>query len=59
MRESPSQHNHTNILGEIKGLDGVHIIDSSTFPSIPATTFGLLIMLNSARITDKIFNLKK
>jgi hypothetical protein len=59
MREAPSQYNHTNILGEINGLEGVHIIDSSTFPSIPATTFGLLIMLNSARITDKIFNLKK
>jgi hypothetical protein len=55
MREKVIKNIHTNILGEFKNLKSVHLIDSSIFPSIPATTLGLLIMLNSARITDKVF----
>lgn len=58
MSDKPIKNNHTNILGELKDLKGVHLIDSSIFPSIPATTLGLLIMLNSARITDKVFENK-
>ena len=36
--------------GESRGLPGVFIIDSSSFPSIPGTTVGLLTMANSYKI---------
>ena len=54
MKEEPINIFETNTLGENKELQGVHIIDSSVFPSIPATTIGLLTMLNSVRITEEV-----
>ena len=36
--------------GEISGLKGLFIIDTSTFPSIPGSTIGLLTMANAYRI---------
>ena len=54
MTKEQSEINHTDDLGQLKDIKGLHIVDSSTFPSIPSTTFGLLSMLNSARITEKV-----
>jgi hypothetical protein len=53
-----STDNDTNFLGELKDLKNVHIVDASTFPDIPATTFGLLCIINSKRITDQSLNFK-
>jgi hypothetical protein len=52
MKKIQSEVNHTDKFGQIKDVENIHIVDSSTFPSIPATTFGLLSMLNSAKITE-------
>jgi len=40
----------TDILGRPHGLKRVHLIDSSAFPSIPATTISLTVMANAYRI---------
>ncbi len=39
-------------LGRPHGFERVHIVDSSTFPSIPATTITLSIMANAHRIAS-------
>ena len=44
----------TNLLGIPKGWSRIHVIDSSTFPSLPGTTIGLLAMANAARIASEI-----
>lgn len=44
----------TDIFGRIKGLDKVHIADSSIFPSITATTISLSVMANAHRIASNI-----
>ena len=50
----------TNILGNPKGWQRIHVIDSSIFPSLPGTTIGLLAMANAYRIADNIsFNNNK
>jgi len=54
MKNKPIDELDTNLLGVPKGWKNIHIIDSSIFPSIPATTIGLLIMANAARIADKM-----
>ena len=54
MKKKQTEIHHSDQFGQLKGLENLHIIDSSTFPSIPATTFGLLSMLNSARITKNV-----
>ncbi|MDC0376103.1 GMC family oxidoreductase [Pelagibacteraceae bacterium] len=54
MKKNQTEIHHSDQYGQLKDMENLHIIDSSTFPSIPATTFGLLIILNSARITDKV-----
>ena len=41
--------------GEISGLKGLFIIDTSTFPSIPGSTIGLLTMANAYRIAKNSF----
>jgi hypothetical protein len=40
----------TDLLGRPAGWRRVHLIDASTFPSIPGTTLALLIMANADRI---------
>lgn len=44
----------TDSLGKPYGFSSVHVIDTSTFPSIPGTTIGLLAMANAYRITSKV-----
>jgi len=52
MKKKQTEASHSDRFGQLKDIKNLHIVDSSTFPSIPATTFGLLSMLNSARITE-------
>ena len=54
MTVTPIKETDTNLLGSPKGWSNIHVIDSSIFPSIPATTVGLLIMANAARIATEI-----
>jgi len=49
MRKNPSEW-ETDPLGRLPGWDRIHLVDASTFPSIPATTMGLNIMANAHRI---------
>jgi choline dehydrogenase-like flavoprotein len=49
MKRSP-ERGETDILGRPHGLERVHLIDSSVFPSIPATTISLSVMANAYRI---------
>jgi choline dehydrogenase-like flavoprotein len=44
----------TDIWGRMPGLQNTHIVDSSVFPSITATTISLTIMANAHRIATKI-----
>jgi hypothetical protein len=56
MKKKRKKITDTDVLGQIKDFKNLHIIDSSVFTSIPSTTFGLLSMINSARITEKVIN---
>jgi len=49
MREKPA-HLETDLLGSLPSLPGVHIVDSSVLPSIPATTITMSVMANAHRI---------
>ncbi len=54
MHESPRQL-QTDVLGRPAGLERVHIVDASVFPSIPATTITFSVMANAHRIaTDAL-----
>jgi len=55
MTEKPKSYNETDIYGRPMGYKNVHIVDSSIFPSIPATTIGLLAMANARRIINHVF----
>ena len=44
----------TDIYGRIPGLDRIHLVDSSVFPSITATTITLSIMANAHRIASSM-----
>jgi hypothetical protein len=50
MRQIPTRPNETDVLGRPKGAQRIFAVDSSVFPSIPATTVGLLAMANGYRI---------
>jgi len=54
MRREPREL-ETDILGIVKGMKNVHVIDTSTFPSLPGTTIGLMMMANAYRIVDNVF----
>ena len=43
----------TDRLGRPAGLERVHLVDASTFPSIPATTITLPVMANAHRIASE------
>ena len=49
MRKNPTEW-ETDTLGRLPGWDRIHLVDASTFPSIPATTMALNIMANAHRI---------
>ncbi len=51
MREQP-QELESDLLGRPYGLERVHLIDSSTFPTIPSTTITLTVMANAHRIAS-------
>ena len=52
MRRSPGRL-ETDLLGQFPGLPGVHFVDASVFPSIPATTITLTVMANAHRIATQ------
>ena len=52
MRAKPGKF-ETDILGQPTGLPGVHLVDASVFPSIPATTITLTVMANAHRIASE------
>ncbi|HEV7404272.1 MAG TPA: GMC oxidoreductase [Chthoniobacteraceae bacterium] len=49
MREQPGEF-ETDRLGRPGGWERIHVVDSSVFPSIPATTITLSVMANAHRI---------
>ena len=51
---SPGQNSEftTDALGRIGPWRRIHLVDSSVFPDVPATTFALTMMANSHRITE-------
>lgn len=52
MTKAPSDEVHTDLLGRPKGWERIHVVDSSVFPSVPATTVAFLAMANAARIAQ-------
>lgn len=52
MRERPTAI-ETDTLGRPGGTGNVHVIDSSVFPTIPATTITLTVMANAHRIATQ------
>jgi len=53
MRANPGPL-ETDLLGQFSALPGVHFIDASVFPSIPATTITLTVMANAHRIASQV-----
>ena len=49
MAKRPSG-NQTDTLGRLSGHSSIHIVDTSVFPHIPATTIGFTLMANAHRI---------
>jgi hypothetical protein len=56
MSENSSSFFSTDTLGRHAKWNSVHIIDSSTLPSIPGTTIALLTMANADRIAKNAFS---
>lgn len=54
MRAEVGDNLETDELGRVSAWQRVHIVDTSTFPSLPGTTIGLLTMANAMRIVAKI-----
>ncbi|WP_082975656.1 GMC oxidoreductase [Mycobacterium sp. E2238] len=52
MMKAPSDEMHTDLLGRPKGWQQIHVVDSSVFSSVPATTVALLAMANASRIAQ-------
>jgi hypothetical protein len=52
MSRNPSRF-QTDVLGRPAGWRRVHVVDSTVFPSIPATTITLSIMANARRIAGR------
>lgn len=53
MRKKPKSIFESDILGRPFGHVNVHLIDATSFPSLPSTTMALLTMANAARIADE------
>lgn len=51
MREAPSEF-ECDRLGRPTGFSRIHVVDSTTFPSIPATAITLSVMANAHRIAS-------
>lgn len=54
MRSQPRLRNETDTLGRPSGLNRVHVVDSTVFPDIPASTIALPIMANADRIARRM-----
>lgn len=54
MRAERKDSLDTDELGRVSAWQRVHIVDTSTFTSLPGTTVGLLAMANAMRIVSKI-----
>ncbi len=48
-----SELHQTDQLGRLRNFRNLHIIDSSTYPTLPSTTLGLLLTSNAWRITSE------
>lgn len=55
MKKNPSDF-ESDKYGRPYGFEKVYIVDSSVFPSIPATTITLTIMANAFRIATEVMN---
>lgn len=49
MKSEPG-HGETDTIGRLNGWKSIHIVDSSVFPSVPATTITMSAMANAHRI---------
>lgn len=56
MRRDPGDF-EADVLGQLPRLPGVHIVDSSTLPSLAATTFTYTTMAHAHRIADAVAQL--
>ena len=54
MKADVGDNLETDELRRVSAWQRVHIVDTSTFPSLPGTTVGLLAMANAMRIVEKI-----
>jgi choline dehydrogenase-like flavoprotein len=54
MSEAPSTTCSSDVLGRPAGFSRVHVVDSTVFPSIPATTITFTVMANAHRIGAQI-----
>jgi choline dehydrogenase-like flavoprotein len=50
--ESGASESTTDALGRVGDWRRIHLVDSSVFPNVPATTFALTVMANSHRIAE-------
>jgi choline dehydrogenase-like flavoprotein len=50
MRAQPSREMECRPTGEVHGLAGVFVLDSSAFPTVPASTIALLTMAHGHRV---------
>lgn len=53
MRNTPAI-GETNLFGEVKSLDGVHVVDGACLPTLPAKSHTFMIMANADRIGREI-----
>jgi choline dehydrogenase-like flavoprotein len=53
MRDTPGEL-ESDITGQLPRLPGVHVVDSSVLPSLPATTFTYTVMANADRIARTV-----
>ena len=56
MSTGPINEYETDTLGQLQGLEDLHLIDSSILPNLPSTTIGILCMANAYRIADLSIN---
>ena len=54
--DNPIQPHLCHASGELSGIPGLFICDSSTFPTIPGSTIAYTIMANSSRIANNWVN---
>ena len=55
MSKNPGDR-ETDLLGRPSGFQHVHVVDATTFPSIPSTTITLTAMANAYRIASTVAN---